>query len=158
MSPKAEKTDNSRRFFVKAGLAGLGLSLLASAGATLDFLFPKVLYEPSQLLRLKRLDEYPDQEVIFDDENRLFIFRRPEGISVLTAICTHLGCTVNHEEGAANFRCPCHGSIFNKDGSVASGPAPKPLTWFYADLAKDGRLQVHTDRVVPPDFHLKVDA
>ena len=157
MSKTKQKNDNSRRFFVLSGLSALGLTLLASIGATVDFLFPKVLYEPSKLLRLKKLEDYPDQEVIFDDENRLFILKRPEGIAVLTAVCTHLGCTVSHDGDSQTFRCPCHGSIFDPQGQVMSGPAPKPLKWFYTDLAKDGRLQVHTDQSVPADFTLKVD-
>lgn len=43
-----------------------------------------------------------------------------------SAICTHAGCTVN-EVAEGTINCPCHGSKFNLDGSVASGPASKPL-------------------------------
>jgi Rieske Fe-S protein len=43
-----------------------------------------------------------------------------------SATCTHAGCTVNKiAEGTID--CPCHGSKYNLDGSVAKGPAPKPL-------------------------------
>jgi nitrite reductase/ring-hydroxylating ferredoxin subunit len=41
--------------------------------------------------------------------------------------CTHRGCDVDKVEGNAVV-CPCHGSKFSlADGSVAGGPAPKPL-------------------------------
>jgi Rieske Fe-S protein len=43
-----------------------------------------------------------------------------------SAICTHAGCTVN-EVVDGTINCPCHGSKFNLDGSVASGPASTPL-------------------------------
>ncbi|MFC4947588.1 Rieske (2Fe-2S) protein [Pseudonocardia sp. GCM10023141] len=41
--------------------------------------------------------------------------------------CTHQGCTVTAVAGGT-INCPCHGSKFRiADGSVAGGPAPKPL-------------------------------
>jgi Rieske Fe-S protein len=44
-----------------------------------------------------------------------------------TAVCTHMGCTVNSVSGGT-INCPCHGSQFHiTDGSVAGGPAPSPL-------------------------------
>jgi Rieske Fe-S protein len=44
-----------------------------------------------------------------------------------SATCTHAGCTVS-EVADGTINCPCHGSKFNLDGSVANGPAAKPLT------------------------------
>ncbi|HYZ67196.1 MAG TPA: Rieske (2Fe-2S) protein [Mycobacterium sp.] len=43
-----------------------------------------------------------------------------------SATCTHAGCTVN-KIADGTIDCPCHGSKFNLDGSVAKGPAQKPL-------------------------------
>jgi quinol---cytochrome c reductase iron-sulfur subunit, bacillus type len=41
--------------------------------------------------------------------------------------CTHLGCPVNWLPDAEIFLCPCHGGVYNKDGSYAAGPPPKGL-------------------------------
>jgi cytochrome b6-f complex iron-sulfur subunit len=42
------------------------------------------------------------------------------------ARCPHLGCAVS---GAQKLLiCPCHGSLFDVDGSVKLGPAERPLT------------------------------
>ncbi|HSX99666.1 MAG TPA: Rieske (2Fe-2S) protein [Streptomyces sp.] len=44
-----------------------------------------------------------------------------------SSVCTHSGCAVKTiADGVIN--CPCHNSNFSiADGSVKSGPAPKPL-------------------------------
>jgi menaquinol-cytochrome c reductase iron-sulfur subunit len=41
--------------------------------------------------------------------------------------CTHLGCPVKYIASADLFLCPCHGSAFYGDGTVAAGPAQLPL-------------------------------
>ena len=41
------------------------------------------------------------------------------------ARCTHAGCALAVKDGLVE--CPCHGSQFNLDGSVARGPATEPL-------------------------------
>ena len=44
-----------------------------------------------------------------------------------SAVCTHLGCTVN-QISKGRIDCPCHGSEYSiNDGAVLAGPAPKPL-------------------------------
>lgn len=44
-----------------------------------------------------------------------------------SAICTHQGCLVN-KVADGTIDCPCHGSKYRiADGSVAAGPAPRPL-------------------------------
>jgi Rieske Fe-S protein len=40
--------------------------------------------------------------------------------------CTHKWCAVN-KVAEGTIDCPCHGSKFNLDGSVAKGPATEPL-------------------------------
>ena len=42
------------------------------------------------------------------------------------ARCPHLGCAVSGAQQL--FICPCHGSLFNLDGTVKLGPAQGPLT------------------------------
>ena len=48
-------------------------------------------------------------------------------VKAYSTICTHQGCAINKIENGI-LRCPCHMSGFRiADGSVESGPAPKPL-------------------------------
>jgi Rieske Fe-S protein len=43
-----------------------------------------------------------------------------------SAICTHTGCIVNRV-AESTIQCPCHGSRYRLDGTVAAGPAPRAL-------------------------------
>jgi len=62
------------------------------------------------------------------------------------ANCTHLGCPVRWEEKAGLFMCPCHGGVYYKDGTVAAGPPPKPLTKYKVRVYK-GEVQIKTEPI-----------
>jgi len=54
----------------------------------------------------------------------------PTSYTAFDMHCTHLSCPYAWTGGpsaSAVFACPCHGSIFAKDGSVLNGPAFIPL-------------------------------
>lgn len=57
--------------------------------------------------------------------------------------CTHLGCPIHWIATAKIFLCPCHGSVFNADGTVAGGPAPRPL-FHYNVRVQGGNVQIQT--------------
>jgi len=56
--------------------------------------------------------------------------------------CTHLGCPVNWIQAAELFLCPCHGGVYNADGTVAGGPPPHPLSNVPVRITPDQRVQV----------------
>lgn len=67
----------------------------------------------------------------------------PEAFIAFSINCTHLGCPVEFVQDAQLFLCPCHGSVFDSNGSVAGGPAARPLTR-YPVRVKHGRVQILT--------------
>jgi len=49
-----------------------------------------------------------------------------ENLHVISSKCTHMGCRINQLSGD-RLLCPCHGSSFDLNGNVLSGPALKAL-------------------------------
>ncbi|MFZ5909331.1 MAG: ubiquinol-cytochrome c reductase iron-sulfur subunit [Chloroflexota bacterium] len=66
----------------------------------------------------------------------------PKDILVLSSRCTHLSCTVNWNEGAQAFICPCHDAKFDKDGKVLDGPPPEPLGHFEYSVDEAGVITI----------------
>ncbi|MBE7384311.1 MAG: ubiquinol-cytochrome c reductase iron-sulfur subunit [Leptolyngbya sp. SIO1E4] len=72
--------------------------------------------------------------------SQVVVIRNPADEAAVLAVdslCTHQGCSVEWDSGASTFACPCHGSTFNSDGSVAQGPATAPLGIFEAKIEAD---------------------
>lgn len=69
----------------------------------------------------------------------------PRSFIAYSIYCTHLGCPIKWLSAAEIFLCPCHGSVFYGDGTVAGGPAPRPLfTLDWRVDPKTGRVQIKT--------------
>jgi len=61
-------------------------------------------------------------------EKPVYVTKDAEGgLIVLSAVCTHLGCTVPWAEKEKKFICPCHLGIFAADGKLLGGPAPRDM-------------------------------
>jgi len=161
--------NNRREFLIKAGI-GAGIAGIATqAAASLRSLLPNVSYDAPTTVKLGLPAEFPDGLKFLPDQ-RLFVFREGNVFHAISAVCTHLGCTVRAEAlgnpetktvaGSPlrithRFLCPCHGSNYTGDGGNVSGPAPKPLAWYHLSIAADdGQLVVDLAREVARDFRL----
>lgn len=106
------------------------------------FLFPNVLFEPSQVFKAGRPDDYQPNTVSTElkAKERVWIIRTEDRIFALLARCTHLGCTPNWLANENKFKCPCHGSGFRMTGINYEGPAPRPLERVKIALSDDGSI------------------
>ena len=56
-------------------------------------------------------------------------------------VCTHLQCLLNYDPGNHQIVCPCHGTFFDaNDGTVITGPAPKPLPTIKLEELENGDI------------------
>ncbi|HYN06910.1 MAG TPA: FAD-dependent oxidoreductase [Vicinamibacterales bacterium] len=56
--------------------------------------------------------------------SKVAVYRDEHGkLHEYSAVCPHLGCIVQWNDSEKTWDCPCHGSRFDKHGSVINGPA-----------------------------------
>jgi cytochrome b6-f complex iron-sulfur subunit len=144
-----------RRFVVTAGATGLVAGSLGLLAALARFVVPDVLYESPRRFPVGRPTDFPPGSVTLVPDHRVFVFNTPQGFYVSSAVCTHLACNVAYQDGKG-FACPCHGSVFDEDGRVVKGPAPRPLPRYAVGLSRRGELVVDMRRPVGRDFRLRV--
>ncbi len=142
---KAADTDESkviarrRRFVMAAVLGTLGVNFLMF----LRFFFPRALYEPKTKFRIG----YPSDfgfgvDTKFQNQFRIWVVRNTEGIFVIYAVCTHLGCTPDWKPAENKFKCPCHGSGYDSEGVNFEGPAPRPMDRAHVEVDPQGQIVV----------------
>ena len=130
----------SRRAFIKAGAAVAGACYTAALG------YPVFQYLATAAQKAET--EAAVKEVTLNDVDKLpapsalifkfggrpaLLIRHADGMwTALSAVCTHLGCTVQFSPEKEQISCACHGGIYNAStGANISGPPPKPLTQFH---------------------------
>ncbi len=152
----------NRRAFLNSGVAGLAAiwsALGVSLAAVVRFLVPDVYYEPPRTFKIGNPGDFSFGAPTLLSEEKIFVFRDQEkGFAVASAVCTHLGCTVQWFGNDGRFHCPCHGSVFAANGNVVHGPAPRGLEWFEVTLARDGQLLVDKNHAVSASYRLMVKA
>jgi cytochrome b6-f complex iron-sulfur subunit len=134
-----------RRRFVMASVLGF---LTVNLVMFLRFFLPRTLFEPKTSFTIG----YPSDfgfgvDTKFQNAYRIWVVRNTEGIFVISAICTHLGCTPDWKASENKFKCPCHGSGYDPEGVNFEGPAPRPMDRAHVELDPAGQILVDLSRV-----------
>jgi cytochrome b6-f complex iron-sulfur subunit len=134
-----------RAFLIAAGAAGLAYT------AALAYPIYRYLASPQEMeasatavteVTLKDAQKLPAGSVLmfkFGSSPAMLIHHQDGRWIALTAVCTHLGCTVQYESAADRIHCGCHGGVYNPyTGANVSGPPPKPLKLFKVAVGDAG--------------------
>lgn len=137
----------SRRSFlalVGTGACLIGLGSMVNA-SVLGFLYPNAMKIPPSIFSIGRPEEVLARDgKVFNSKQKVFIETLSGKVRVQTAVCTHLGCTVNAVE--TGYACPCHGSTYDRHGLNTGGPAPKPLVYFNVFKGASGDIMVDKNK------------
>jgi len=104
---------------------------------------------PADLTPGQGVQAYPNGKS--DPNNLVELVRLAEGETAdafvaFSAICTHLGCTVNARlNDAGNIICPCHASQFDprEKAKPVAGPAARALPGLPIKIGDDGSIAVN---------------
>lgn len=138
-------TPRSRRDFMANIILGIGtvLGLGSLAYRFLEYLYPVV--PPIKLVEVPagKPDDIPADGVrlVQLPEGPVMLEKADNEVRALSAICTHLGCTVQWHPEEKNFICPCHQGIYDFNGNVVSGPPPRSLEKLQVKV-RDGQVFV----------------
>jgi len=128
-----ENVPQSRRKFITT----LAL-LLGSGGLLWRYLTPSRARRRQVVARATRADVPVEGALVFRQE-RVALMREGDAIYALGLVCTHLGCTVTVT--GSGLSCPCHGSLFDRQGGVLKGPADRALNRLKVE-EHDGMIEV----------------
>jgi cytochrome b6-f complex iron-sulfur subunit len=144
-----KKQINRREFLNLAWLASLGFLTVNLSGVTYLFTMPRFKEgEFGGIFPVGKVSDLPSTEAapMNVPKVKLWLSNTEEGVVALYKVCTHLGCLYGWLDDQDKFRCPCHGSEFNKDGEWMYGPAPRSLDRFIIQVVNQaGEVIAETD-------------
>jgi cytochrome b6-f complex iron-sulfur subunit len=138
------KPPATRRDFL--GLAAAWSAVVTFVMAMLGAMrlpMPSVFPESNSQVKLGKAHQFAMGSNTYFPAPRLWLFRRENGFHAISSVCTHLGCITDRGEDGG-FKCPCHGSVFDAEGNVTGGPAPKGLVWVDLSVSPEGFLVADT--------------
>lgn len=148
MNEKKDFDFDRRQVIGLAWTAALLGFVLQGTGAVVKFLTPELEAGAfGTKVRAGEVDEFDIGSVHYHRQGRFFLVRLEEGFLALYRKCPHLGCVVPWDESLSKFNCPCHSSLFALNGTVESGPSPRPLDYFPVEI-RGNEVFVDTGQVI----------
>ena len=147
---------NRRSFLSLLAKGSVAAAITAVVIQTVRFLGFRPPDSESSIVPLGGPDNYESETPVYVAEARVYVGRDSNGLYALDAVCPHLGCLVEpHEDGG--YMCPCHDSLFDKEGRALSGPATGALQSLYLWYDEEqGQLLVDRSEPVDPAVRLIV--
>lgn len=93
--------------------------------AVLDFVKDKLFAE--KINSLTELSEGDSKVVKYEGESYAVYKEKGGKLHLLKSTCPHAKCEVRWNSAEISWDCPCHGSRFNVNGKILTGPAVKDL-------------------------------
>lgn len=120
---------------------GLFASLVSFVYPVLRYLVPPPVADlgADEVVASKMGDLRPNGSKVFRFGNRpaLLLMTAEGEYRALSAVCTHLSCTVQYRSDLHQIWCACHNGLYDLNGRNVSGPPPRPLEAFQVHVRGD---------------------
>jgi len=85
--------------------------------------------KPDEPKRVVVIADERDAYTITRDQllGSLWLVRKGDQVTALSAVCPHLGCSIDINADKQSYACPCHVSKFSLAGDALSGPSPRAM-------------------------------
>jgi menaquinol-cytochrome c reductase iron-sulfur subunit len=150
---KAEESGSTRRGLIRSALYGIPLLIGGSLAASIgNYLFGRQTSQKANWADAGDVSEIPSGqpcqlrferavidgwEIRNEKSTAWVILDDRRQVTAFSPLCTHLGCAYHWQAEKKLFICPCHGSTFNVNGDVVTGPASRPLDRYSTKLEHD---------------------
>lgn len=142
-----------RSFLRKVMWSSAALVLLEAVGAGLALFWPRKIEGFGSVIKAGKVSDFPVPSITKFRDGKFYISRLPDGnVMALYWKCPHLGCTVPWVPEEDKFHCPCHGSIYLRNGQNVAGPAPRPMDFMHIDVRGE-ELFVDTGDITERPVH-----
>ncbi len=136
--PEDAKFDSGRRWvnlILGAGVLGTIVSFIYPA---IRYVIPPPVGESTNLsvvaAKVGELKENAAKVFKFGSTPAILIRTADGNYRAFTAVCTHLGCTVQYRSDLHEIWCPCHNGMYDLQGRNISGPPPRPLAQYQVHI------------------------
>jgi cytochrome b6-f complex iron-sulfur subunit len=117
---------------------GVFASIAAFVYPVLRYLVPPPVADlgGDEVVAAKVGDLKPNSGKIFRFGSRpaLLLMTAEGEYRAISAVCTHLGCTVQYRSDLHLIWCACHNGMYDLNGRNISGPPPRPLDAFQVHI------------------------
>lgn len=132
------KVDSGRRLVNLLLGTGVVATIASFIYPAIRYVIPPPVSEASNLsvvaAKVGELKNNAAKVFRFGSEPAILIHTANGNYRAFTAVCTHLGCTVQYRADLREIWCPCHNGKYDLRGRNVSGPPPRPLAQYQVHI------------------------
>lgn len=125
---RAEAAPTRREFLYYLG--GASMALFAAGAGAVVYKFvqvPDLLFDEPAVFEISLDILEVDRAPVYSRESGSFLVKLQNGLIALSQVCPWVSCHLRWVKITNRFECPCHGDMFQLDGTKISGRGSRDM-------------------------------